>query len=69
MKLGTGKIILVTAVLALATSIVGFAQGQPCPIPNQIICQGWDGGANLVASQNDTNGLGNFATTYQQVHI
>ncbi len=29
-----------------------------------IYSQPWDGGSNLFASQNDTNGNGNFATTY-----
>jgi|HubBroStandDraft_6_1064221.scaffolds.fasta_scaffold117487_1 hypothetical protein len=60
MTLRTTRIVLLT-VFALATSVAGFAQ---CGIANQIYCQPWDGGSNLFASQNDTNGLGNFATTY-----
>jgi hypothetical protein len=58
--------IALLAVFALATSIAGFAQA-PCGFPNQVFCQGWDGGDNLIASQNDTTGgNGNFATTFQQ---
>jgi hypothetical protein len=57
--------ILLLAVFALATSLAGFAQ-LPCGVANQITCLPWDGGANLSASQNDTNGNGNFATVYQQ---
>ncbi len=30
----------------------------------QVVNQPWDGTGNLVASQNDTGGWGNFATTY-----
>ena len=60
----TTRIVLL-AVFALASSIAGFAQ-LPCGVANQITCQPWDGGANLAASQNDTNGFGNFATVYQQ---
>jgi PEP-CTERM motif-containing protein len=52
------------AVFALATSLAGFAQ-DPCNGPNLLYCQTWDGGSNLFASQNDNvNGNGNFATTY-----
>jgi len=61
-----GRIILLATVFALATSAAAFAQ-LPCGVANQIVCQPWDGGANLVASQNDTvSGFGNFATTYQE---
>ena len=63
MSLRTMKIVLLAAMFALATSLVGFAQGQPCPIPNQVFCQGWDGSDNLLASQNDTKRFGNFATS------
>jgi hypothetical protein len=66
MKLHSGRIVLLAAMFALAISITGFAQ-QPCPVANQIICQGQDGTGVLYASQNDTTGgNGNFATTYQQ---
>ena len=67
MNFRTGRVILLVAVFALATSVAGFAQ-LPCGVPNQIVCQPWDGGSNLYASQNDTNanGFGNFATTYTQ---
>jgi len=62
----TTRIVLLTALFALATSLSGFAQ-LPCGVANQITCQPWDGGSNLIASQNDTvNGFGNFATTYTQ---
>src|SRR5271166_5185298 len=62
----TTRIVLLTALFALATSLSGFAQ-LPCGVANQITCQPWDGGSSLFASQNDTvNGFGNFATTYQQ---
>jgi hypothetical protein len=63
----TTRIFLLAALFALANSVTGFAQ-LPCGVANQITCQPWDSGFNLVASQNDTNqnGFGNFATTYQQ---
>jgi hypothetical protein len=35
-----------------------------CGIPNQLYCQDFDGTGNAYSSQNDTNGLGNFATVY-----
>ena len=57
------RIVLLVTVFAVAMSIAGFAQ-VPCGLPNEIYCQAWDGGTNLFASQNDTNGFGNFATTY-----
>jgi hypothetical protein len=60
----TTRIVLL-AVFALATSIAGFAQ-LPCGVANQITCQPWDGSGAVFASQNDTNGNGNFATVYQQ---
>ena len=44
--------------------VAGLQAPQPCGVPNQIYCQNWDGGSNLFSSQNDTNGLGNFATVY-----
>jgi PEP-CTERM motif len=57
---------LLTALLALASAVSGFAQ-LPCGVANQIVCQPWDGGSNLFASQNDTvSGFGNFATSYTQ---
>ena len=65
MNYRTGRTLLLVAVFALATSVAGFAQ-LPCGVANQIVCQPWDGGSNLFASQNDTNGNGNFATTYTQ---
>ncbi len=65
MTLRTTRIVLLAALFALATAVSGFAQA-PCGVANQITCQPWDGGSNLYASQNDTNGFGNFATTYQQ---
>ena len=66
MKSRSMRIVLLTAMFALATSVAGFAQ-LPCGVANQIVCQPWDGGSNLVASQNDNvNGNGNFATTYTQ---
>jgi hypothetical protein len=62
----TTRIVLLTAMFALATSIAGFAQ-LPCGVANQIVCQPWDGGSNLFSSQNDTvSGFGNFATSYTQ---
>ena len=65
MKFRPATIVLLAAVFALTTSVAGFAQ-LPCGVANQIACQPWDGGSNLFASQNDTNGQGNFATSYQQ---
>ncbi len=66
MTLRTTKIVLLVAVFAFATSVAGFAQ-LPCGVANQITCSAWDGGSNLIASQNDTvSGFGNFATTYTQ---
>ena len=60
------KTVLLAAVFVFFASVAGFAQ-LPCGVANQIVCQPWDGGSNLFASQNDTiNGFGNFATTYQQ---
>lgn len=56
-----GLLLATIFVLVLVFSVTGFAQ---CGITNQIYCQPWDGGSTLIASQNDTNGLGNFATTY-----
>ncbi len=66
----TTRIVLLTAVFALAASFAGFAQA-PCGLPNQLVCAAWDGGSNLFASQNDTSigGFGNFATTYAQFTI
>jgi PEP-CTERM motif len=64
MSFRVGKIVLLVAVFALATSIAGFAQ-FPCGVPNEISCNTWDGGSNLIASQDDPNGFGQFATTYQ----
>jgi hypothetical protein len=61
----TTKIVVLAAMFALATSVAAFGQ-LPCGVANQITCQPWDGGSNLFGSQNDTNGLGNFATVYQQ---
>jgi hypothetical protein len=62
MSFRSGRIVLATMfVLVLVLSVNGFAQ---CGIANQVYCQPWDGGSNLFASQNDTNGLGNFATVY-----
>jgi len=65
MGLRNGKIVLLAAVFVLLTSVAGLAQ-LPCGVANQITCLPWDGGSNLFASQNDNvNGNGNFATTYQ----
>jgi hypothetical protein len=44
--------------------VAGLQAPQPCGVPNQIYCQNWDGTGAAFASQNDTNGLGNFATVY-----
>ena len=63
MSFRTGKILLLAALFALASSIAGLAQ-TPCGVANQIYCQSWDGTGNLYSSQNDTNGFGNFATVY-----
>jgi hypothetical protein len=65
MKIRIGSMVLLAAMFALASSVSAFAQ-LPCGVANQLACQPWDGGANLFASQNDTNGNGNFATSYQQ---
>jgi len=65
MTIRATRIVLLAVVFALATSVAGYAQ-LPCGVANQITCQAWDGAANFVASQNDTNGFGNFATVYQQ---
>jgi hypothetical protein len=59
------KYLSLATMLVLALSAAGWAQ-LPCGVANQIVCQPWDGGSNLFASQNDTNGFGNFATTYQE---
>jgi len=61
------KTVLLAAVFVLFASVAGFAQ-LPCGVANQIVCEPWDGGSNLFASQNDTNtnGFGNFATSYTQ---
>ncbi len=62
----TTRIVLLAAMFALATSVIGFAQA-PCGLPNELYCQAWDGSGNLFASQNDTvGGFGNFATVYDQ---
>ena len=61
----TTRFVVLAAVFALATSVAGFAQA-PCGLPNELYCQAWDGSGNLFASQNDTNGFGNFATVYDQ---
>ncbi len=61
MNTRTTRVVLLVALFALATSVAGFAQ---CGLPNEIFCQPWDGTGNLFASQNDTNGFGNFATVY-----
>ena len=61
MTIRTTRVVLLAVVFA--TSVAGFAQ-LPCGVPNEIYCQPWDGGANFYASQNDTNGFGNFATVY-----
>jgi hypothetical protein len=65
MKIRIGSMLLLAAVFALSSSVSAFAQ-LPCGVANQLACQPWDGGSNLFASQNDTNGGGNFATSYQQ---
>lgn len=59
------KFTLLATLLLLTVS--AWAQ-LPCGVANQIVCQPWDGGSNLAASQNDTNlgGFGNFATVFQQ---
>jgi len=64
MRSRTTRIVMLAVIFALATSVIGFA--QPCGVANQITCLDWDGSGNLFASQNDTNGFGNFATVYQQ---
>jgi hypothetical protein len=61
--MGFRRILLLTTLFALVLSTAGFAQA-PCGVANQIYCQSWDGTGSLFASQNDTNGLGNFATVY-----
>ena len=65
MKIRIGSMLLLAAMFALTLSVSAFAQ-LPCGVANQLACQPWDGGGNLFASQNDTNGFGNFATAYQQ---
>jgi hypothetical protein len=67
MTIRTTRIILLAA-FALAGSLAGFAQ-LPCGVANQIYCQTWDGAATLVASQNDTNSFGNFATVYDNFNF
>jgi hypothetical protein len=63
----TTRIVLLAAVFALGTSVAAFAN-VPCGLPKELYCQGYDGSGNLFGSQNDTNtnGLGNFATVYDQ---
>lgn len=61
MNLRNTKFSLLAALFLLSVS--AWAQ-LPCGVANQIYCQPWDGGSNLFASQNDTNGFGNFATVY-----
>ena len=63
MRIRIGSIFLLAAVFALASSVAGFAQA-PCNFPGIVYCQAWDGSGNSYASQNDTNGSGNFATVY-----
>ena len=65
MSFRAGKIVLLAAVFALATSVAGFASA-PCGVTNQIYCQGEDGTGTLYGSQNDTaaGGFGNYATVY-----
>ncbi len=59
-----GRLLLLATLVVLASSLTSWAQ-LPCGVQNQIYCQPWDGGSNLVASQNDTTGgNGNFATAY-----
>jgi len=65
MNLGRTKNLILATLCVVLLSAVGWAQ-LPCGVANQITCLAWDGGANLSASQNDTNGGGNFATVYQQ---
>jgi hypothetical protein len=60
------KILMLATTALLVFTVSGWAQ-LPCGVANQIVCQPWDGGSNLFASQNDTvSGFGNFATTYTQ---
>jgi hypothetical protein len=61
MNTRTTRVVLLVALFALATSVAGFAQ---CGLPNEIFCQPWDGTGGIYASQNDTNGNGNYATVY-----
>jgi opacity protein-like surface antigen len=54
------KILFVLAVAVL----VAAASAVPAMADSLVYNQSWDGTGNLFASQNDTNGNGNFATTY-----
>ena len=58
-----GRIVMLAAMFALATSVAGWAV-QPCGVANQIFCQPFDQTGNAYSSQNDPGGLGNFATVY-----
>jgi hypothetical protein len=58
------KVALFATVFALAACVSAWA-APPCDgVVNLIYCQGFDGTGNAYSSQNDTNGLGNFATVY-----
>ena len=52
-RFNTLAVIITVLALMAAPAWAGVLYSQP-----------WDGGSNLFASQNDTNGFGNFATVY-----
>jgi hypothetical protein len=63
------KVALFATVLALV-SVSAWAQAPPCNINTTLlICQPFDNTGNAYSSQNDTNGLGNFATVYDNYGI
>jgi hypothetical protein len=63
------KVALFATVFALAACVSAWA-APPCDgVTNLIYCQGFDGTGNAYSSQNDTNGLGNFATVYDNFTI
>lgn len=62
MNLLRTKVVLLVVAFAFALSVPAFA--------DQVLWnQPYDGMGQLFASQNDTNGLGNFATTYDNFTV
>jgi hypothetical protein len=66
------KLALFATVFALAFCVSSWAQltQPPCNgFPNVALCHTFDFTGNAEASQNDTNGLGNFATVYDNFNF